>query len=218
MKAKSEPSVPVYQAVPAGSARGGILVLPAWWGLNPFFKSLCDRLAGEGYLALAPDLYHGRVAATVAEAQALRSTLKAKTTQGDLRQAVERLAGSPALAGRKLAVIGFSLGARWALDLVEDQPDRFSAVVLFYGTRGGEFVQAQAAFLGHFAETDTYVADSGVKKLQKTLRATDKTVEFYTYPGVGHWFFESDRPDAYNRPAAELAWQRTVAFLQIHLG
>jgi carboxymethylenebutenolidase len=121
---------PCYLAEPSLPARGGLLVLPAWWGLTPFFKSLCDRLAGEGYLALALDLYHGKVAATVKEAERLRATLKKNILQEELRQAVTQLSVHPTLKGKKLGVVGFSLGAWWALWLVEDSSKWFSAVVL----------------------------------------------------------------------------------------
>jgi carboxymethylenebutenolidase len=98
-----------------------------------------------------------------------------------------------------------------------EYPEVFAAVVVFYGTRGGDYAPAQAAYLGHFAESDEWVAASGVKALQKALRAANRPATFYTYPGTGHWFFEADRPDAYQADAAELAWQRTVEFLRAQL-
>jgi carboxymethylenebutenolidase len=109
--------------------------------------------------------------------------------------------------------MGFSMGAYYALWLVEQAALPVTATVLFYGTRGGDYAATPSAFLGHFAESDEWVAASGVKKLEKALRAAGKEVDFHTYPGTSHWFFESDRPDAFSPQAADLAWQRTVAFL-----
>ena len=201
-----------YLARPtSGATSGGVLVLHAWWGLNPFFHSLCDRLAAEGFAALAPDLYHGTLATTVDEAERLRSKLKGTVAQSEILQAVTAL--SAEVGGKPIAVMGFSMGAYYALWLVEQAALPVTATVLFYGTRGGDYAATPSAFLGHFAESDEWVAASGVKKLEKALRAAGKEVDFHTYPGTSHWFFESDRPDAFSPQAADLAWQRTVAFL-----
>jgi len=77
-----------------------------------------------------------------------------------------------------------------------------------------DYSQARAAYLGHFATTDEWVAASGVKKMEKSLRSANRAVTFYVYEGTGHWFFEQDRAEAYNEKAAELAWQRTIEFLR----
>jgi carboxymethylenebutenolidase len=204
----------MYLAEPKIEFKAGVLVLHAWWGLTPFFKSFCDRLAVEGYLALAPDLYDGRTADTIAEAEKLRGQAKRETVIARVMEGWQALASHPAGGALKRGVIGFSLGAFWALWLAEQNPFGLTAVALFYGTRGGEYAQSQAAFLGHFAESDAYVAASGVKKLEKTLHAAGKQVAFYTYPGTGHWFFESNQSSAYQPEAANLAWERTLDFLQ----
>jgi carboxymethylenebutenolidase len=207
-----------YLALPASGRGPGLLVLHAWWGLNGFFRGLCDRLAGEGFVAYAPDLYRGRVAITVEDAGRLRAKMNRKHVEVDLATAVRYLRGSEAVSHPALGVIGFSLGAYLALGLSVAQAEDVGAVVVFYGTRGGDYTQAQAAYLGHFAETDEWVAASGVKGLAKSLRAAHRPATFYTYAGTGHWFFEADRPDAYRPEAAELASQRTVEFLRDALG
>jgi carboxymethylenebutenolidase len=116
--------------------------------------------------------------------------------------------------GPTLGVVGFSLGAYFALGLARERPQQIGAVVLFYGTRPGDDTSARAAYLGHFAETDEFEPAASVEQLEQQLRQAHRPVTFYTYPATGHWFFEQDRPDAYNPAAAELAWQRTVAFLR----
>ena len=110
------------------------------------------------------------------------------------------------------------MGGYWALWLATQKPDLIRAVTIFYSTGEGDFTKSKAAFQGHFAESDPYEPDAGVRELQKTLSDARRPVTFYTYPATGHWFVEKDRPDAYNAQAAELAWERTVAFLREQLG
>jgi len=203
--------VPPYVARPATAAGPGVLVLHAWWGLNPFLRGFCDRLAGAGFTALAPDLYHGAVATTIAEAQKLRGKLKGAAVAQEIVLAAGRL---QELCGREeIGLVGFSLGGYWGLSLAEQLANPVRAAVILYGTRQGTYTAGRTAFQFHLAEHDDYVADSGVKKLRQSLAAAGQEAEFHRYPGTGHWFFESDRPDAFQPAAAELAWQRTVEFL-----
>jgi len=204
-----------YLARPKSTPRSGVLVLHAWWGLNDFFILLCKRLADEGFIALAPDMYGGEITTTIADAEKLRKKkIKRDATAKQILAALDQLKVEAGDA--PLGLIGFSLGAYWGLWLVEEKPKDIVATVLFYGSRGGHFVKTKSAFLGHFAETDEFVAASGRKKLEKELKAAGREVAFHIYPDTRHWFFETDRPE-YNPEAAELAWQRTVEFLHIHL-
>ncbi|MEW5941734.1 MAG: dienelactone hydrolase family protein [Chloroflexota bacterium] len=204
-----------YLAKPKSAPRGGILLLHAWWGLNNVFKNLCDRLAAQGYLVLTPDLYEGEVAATIAEAEKLRKKrVKVETASRQILASLKQLKAET--GGASLGLIGFSLGAYWALWLAQEKPKAFAATVLFYGTRGGDYAKTRSAFLGHFAESDEFVADSGRKKFEKNLKAAGKEVAFHVYPKTRHWFFESDRPE-YDPSAATLAWERTLDFLRAHL-
>jgi carboxymethylenebutenolidase len=196
----------------------GIIVLHAWWGLNDFIKGFCEQLAKEGFIVLAPDLYHGKIATTIDEAKRLRSKLKPDQVSTDILSAVERLQNNPAVMNRSLAVVGFSLGAYWALWLSLERPTAIKAVTVFYGTKNADYAQTQAAYLGHFAGSDAWVAKSGIKKLEKNLQSAHRQATFYIYEGTGHWFFEKDRKEAYNAQAAQLAWKRTLEFLQVQLG
>ena len=195
----------------------GVLVLHAWWGLNDFFKGLCDRLGKEGFIALAPDLYHGATASTIAEAEKLRSKLKRDTVMQEISQAARELHDLCGASQPGIGLIGFSLGGFWALWLAEQKATPAAATVVFYGTRNGEYTESHSAFQFHFAETDEYVSASGIKKQQKSLKAAGRQAEFYTYPGTTHWFFENDRPEAYHPQAAGLAWERSLEFLKAHL-
>jgi carboxymethylenebutenolidase len=206
-----------FLARPPTTSGRGILVLHPWWGLNDTIKSFCARLSQQGYLAFAPDLYHGRLATTIPEAERLSQALDADQARADIAAAVDYLSGRTAQPDQGLAVIGFSLGAYFALQLSTADPDRICAAVVFYGTGPGDYTTSRAAYLGHFAEADEYEPESEVNNLEASLRAAGRPVTFHCYPGTGHWFFEPDRTDAFNPAAASLAWERTLTFLKSSL-
>ncbi|MBK8232437.1 MAG: dienelactone hydrolase family protein [Candidatus Eisenbacteria bacterium] len=239
-----------YLAAPTTRATHGtvsaVLVLHAWWGLNETTRGLCRRLADAGFLAFAPDLYHGKVADTIEGAEALSQALDAGQARADISAAMRFLteqaaassgsagtAGTAGIAGTsgisgtsgtagtggsgspgKLGVIGFSLGAYFALELSNQEPERIGSVVVFYGTGHTEFGRSEASYLGHFAESDPYESAAAVEELEQLLRKAGRPVTFHQYPGTGHWFFEPDRAAAHNALAADLAWNRTLAFLR----
>jgi carboxymethylenebutenolidase len=205
-----------YLAVPERGSGPGVLVLHAWWGLTSVFTDICDRLAAEGFVALAPSLFaDGATAETIAEAEALLHTHDEGAEAGAIvPAAVERLRALPVVTGAQIGVIGFSMGAYWALRVSQDRPDDVGAVVAVYGTDDGDYSTAQAAYLGHFAEHDDYEPLEGVRALEERIRAAGREVTFHIYPGTGHWFVEPNQPDAYDAAAADLFWQRTRAFLQ----
>lgn len=206
-----------YLALPSSGGGPGVLVLHAWWGLTPFFRGVCDRLAEEGFVALAPDLHGGRTAETVEEAERLMATGDHERTEKTAIAALERLRSHDAVRGGSLGVVGFSMGAAWALTLSALRPDDVAAAVLFYGTDEVDFTEARAAYQGHYAERDEWEPNEGVRQVEAGMRAAGRAVEFHTYPGAGHWFFEDDRPEHYDPDAAHLAWERTVRFLRSRL-
>jgi carboxymethylenebutenolidase len=205
-----------YVVVPDGGSGPGVLVLHAWWGLTPFFKGVCERLADAGFVALAPDLYGGRTTDDPDEAKALLAEADMDATLRLVRSSVYALRGMPATPDAPVGVLGFSMGASWALWLASRVPDLVGATVVFYGSQNIDMAPARSPFLGHFAETDAFVDDDELTLLEADLRLLDKDVTFHRYPGAGHWFFESDRP-AYDEAAAKLAWDRTIDFLRDHL-
>ncbi|MCA9970583.1 MAG: dienelactone hydrolase family protein [Anaerolineales bacterium] len=211
-----------YLALPAAKTGPGILVLHAWWGLTPFFETLCAELAAAGFVALAPDLYGGPTAETIAEAEALAETLDDDATAELVKAAVDALARHPAVNGRSLGTIGFSLGAPWSLLAATAlRPEAVRAVVLFYGNHPGldadDYARSHAAFLGHFAAADPYEDEAAVERTFEQMRQAGRTAVHYVYPNTGHWFFESNQPAAYEPEAADLAWERTITFLRAHL-
>jgi carboxymethylenebutenolidase len=179
-------------------------------------KAFCTRLAEAGFVAFAPDLYHGKVADNIADAETLGHALDTNHLQAkaEIAQATLFLNEQVGQAERGLAVIGFSLGAYYALNLAAADPEHIRSVVLFYGSGGGDYSSSSAAYLGHFAEQDEFEPQANVDNLEESLRRAGRPVTFYQYPGTGHWFFEPDRAAAYNQAAASLAWERTLAFLK----
>ncbi|MBZ0310319.1 MAG: dienelactone hydrolase family protein, partial [Anaerolineae bacterium] len=181
--------------------------------LNDTIKKICNQLADSGFVAFAPDLYRGKVTDQIAEAEVLSASLDENQARADLANAIVYLrerAGSDS----SIAVIGFSLGAFYALDLSIIAPEAIRDVVIFYGTGPDDFSTSKAAYLGHFAEADEFEPQPNVDALEQALTSAGRPVTFYTYPDTGHWFFEPDRTDAYDAAAATLAWERTLAFLK----
>lgn len=205
-----------FLAVPPTRKGPGVLVLHAWWGLNDTMKAFCTQLAESGFVTFAPDLYHGRLADNIADAETLGKALDTNQVQAkaDIADATMFLNERVGQADRGLAVIGFSLGAYYALDLAAADPEHIRSVVIFYGTGGGDYSSSRAAYLGHFAEKDEFEPQSNIDNLEESLRHAGRPVTFYRYSGTGHWFFEPDRSQAYNQAAATLAWDRTLAFLK----
>lgn len=209
-----------YLAQPAAGDGPGVLVLHAWWGLNAFFKELCDRLAGEGFTAFAPDMNDGKVAATIQEAEKLtesrdfdQNVVTAKAAFDWLRS---RLAGGPH-ADAGLGLVGFSMGAEAALILASSEGDAARAVVIYYGAAEVEYRKIRASVQGHFGEQDEWTEMQWADMMEQALLGAGVPVEFHRYPNTGHWFIENDRPDAYLPEVATLAWERTVRFLKDHL-
>jgi carboxymethylenebutenolidase len=211
---KSQPQG--FLAVPSSGAGSGVLVLHAWWGLNDTIKAFCTQLAESGFVAFAPDLYHGKVADTIADAEALGSALDANYLQAkaEIADAVTFLSERVDETGQGLAVVAFSLGVYYALDLAAADPEHIRAVVIFYGTGDGDYTSSKAAYLGHFAEEDEYEPQANVDNLEDSLKRAGRPVTFYHYPGTRHWFVEPDRTQAYNQEAADLAWERTLRFVK----
>jgi len=205
-----------YFATPTSGQGNPVLVLHAWWGLNATIRGICDRLAQDGFIAFAPDLYHGKIANTIPEAEVLGSALDENYLQAkaEIAEAVKFLTEKAEVMGSHVSVVSFSLGAYYALDLAASDPDHIRSVVLFYGSGPVDHSTSKARYLGHFAENDPYESRENVEELEKALKKAGRPVTLYTYEGTGHWFFEPDREDAYDGAAAHLAWERTLEFLR----
>ena len=202
-----------YLALPADSDAHGVIVLHAWWGLNPFFKSVCDRLASEGFAVFAPDLNEGRVASTVDEAKQIMSELDSERKHAVVIAAPDFLRGRPEVRREPFSLIGFSMGAAWALELAGERPEDIGKVALFYGVGGPDFAKVRAEILGHFSDADEWEPMDGIRAMEADMRSAGLKPDFHIYPQMPHWFFEEDRPE-YDPQSAEAAWERTLGFLR----
>lgn len=199
-----------YLALPASGKGPGLLLLHAWWGLTDLFTRLADRFANEGFVVFAPDFFDGKQTADIEEAgkQVGGAESNFPAMKALAEGAAAFLQAQPAVTSKKLASVGFSFGAAYALVLDEALPEAFDRVVLFYGMAGADVSQSKASYLAHFAESDPYESTEEARKMKAD------NLQVHIYPGTGHWFFEENRPDAYNAEASKLAWQRTLAFLK----
>jgi len=205
---------PVNAYLAAPTAGGpGVLVLHAWWGLKPFFKQLCDRLAEQGFVALAPDLREGQIAETIEAAKELMQKSDGEFVGDIVMAAKDHLL---TLTKNKIGVMGFSMGAAWSLVVAAHDPDNIAATVLFYGAEGVDFGKVKSKVIGHFSESDEWEPIDGVRALEADMKAAQVDATLHFYPNVDHWFVESDRPE-YDASAASLAWERTFDFLKKNL-
>jgi carboxymethylenebutenolidase len=211
-----------YLAAPRRGRGPGVVVIQEWWGLVPHIRSVCDRFADDGFVALAPDLFHGETTFEPDEAGKLLMAMDLDEAARDVLGAARWLADSERTAGDRVGVTGFCMGGALAL-YAASLSDVFAAVVPFYPGLGltdrahPDFTKIRAAVLGHFGEVDDSYTRARVDELEASLRDAGLSVEFFWYPGSGHAFFNDDRPHAFKPDAAQLAWDRTVAFFRTHL-
>lgn len=207
-----------YLALPASGRGPGLVVIQEWWGLVPHIKKICDRLAGEGFVALAPDLYHGDTTTSPDEAGKLMMALGADEAEMDLRGAVKYLLAHAAVSGTAVGTIGFCMGGALSLFAASKNPE-VGACVVFYGIHPNitpDIPNLKAPVLGLYAEKDGFVSQDAVTHLSDELTRHGKHHDFHTYPGVDHAFV-NDTGRNYNREAAEDAMKWAVEFLKAHL-
>lgn len=208
-----------YLSVPDSGRGPGVLVIQEWWGLVDHIRDVCDRLARQGLVALAPDLYRGDQTSDPDEAGRLMMDLEIPRAARDMDGAVRALLGDSAVEGPKVGAIGFCMGGQLALYAATRNP-RIGAVVDCYGIHPNvtlDLSGLQAAVFGVFAENDGFVAAEAVRKLEADLRGAGKRFHFKTYVGVQHAFLNDSRPDVYDAATAQEAWGEIVAFLRAEL-
>jgi carboxymethylenebutenolidase len=209
-----------YLSVPEAGRGPGVVVIQEWWGLVPHIKEVADRFAAAGFVALAPDLYHGDVARSPDEAGKMMMALNIPQTEKDLRGAVGYLLDQEATAGERVGIVGFCMGG--ALSLYgASKNEQVGACVVFYGVHPKvepDFEALRAPVLGLFAEKDAFVPPAAVRALEERMREHGKSIETHIYPGADHAFFNNTRPEVYDAGAAADAWRRTVEFFRKHLG
>nr|MDT0657917.1 dienelactone hydrolase family protein [Micromonospora sp. DSM 115978] len=213
-----------YLALPSGSSAGGpaVIVIQEWWGLVPHITTVADRFAEAGFVALAPDLYHGVSTSEPDQARRLLMGLAMDQAARDIAGAADYLAERPETAGDKVACMGFCAGgslALWSATLSE----RIVATAGFYPVLPWERMRpdwsdyAGKAAVIHCSEEDGTSAAEGVQTARRAIEAAGGKCVLHDYPGTRHAFFNDDRPEVYDQPAAASAWARTLELFRSRL-
>lgn len=210
------PSGEAYLVQPERGPGPGVLVLHSWWGLTRGVKDLVERFADEGYTTLAPDLCDGVVPVDAEEARRLLAESDPNLTASLVLDSIVALRAHSEVPQDPVAIVGFSMGASWALWAATRQPSSVRTVVAYYGAQNIDFDALVAPVLGHFAETDPLVSEDELVEMQARLLLSDKHVEVHRYPGTGHWFAEPGIDGHHDPDAAAEAWARTISFLGVH--
>jgi carboxymethylenebutenolidase len=206
-----------YLSRPENGPGPGVLVIQEWWGLVEHIKRVADRFAASGFVALAPDLYHGEATQSPDEAGKLMMALRIEETEKDLRGASSYLLSQS--SGKKLGVVGFCMGGQLAL-FAASKNEAIGACVDFYGIHPNvrpDYASIRAAVLGLFAAKDAYVSPDVAKKLEAVLKQAGVETDFTIYPGCDHGFFNDTRKEVHDVAAAADAWRRVQTFLEKYL-
>ena len=210
-----------YLAKPASGSGPGVVVIQEWWGLVPHIKDVCDRFANEGFIALAPDLYHGETTSEPDEAGKLMMAMNVEQAAKDMAGAVDYLVGLDAAAGDTVGCVGYCMGGGLSLWLASLRT-QVGACVVYYGVlppgAAPDYAKLPAPVLGHFAENDQFASPAAARDMESKIKAAGQQAEFHIYPGTDHAFFNDTRPEVYNAEAAKLSWERTLAFFRQELG
>ena len=208
-----------YLAIPQQGNGPGVIVIQEWWGLVDHIKDVCDRFAAEGFVALAPDLYHGKTTKSPDEAGKLMMAMRIDEAERDLSAAVQYLSTQDSTTSKKIGVVGFCMGGALSLYTATKNP-HIGACVVFYGGHPNvkpDLPNLHAPVLGLYAERDGFVTPALARELERRLKDLGKQIEVHIYPGADHAFFNDSRPEVYNAGAADDARRRTVEFLRTHL-
>jgi carboxymethylenebutenolidase len=210
-----------YLATPASGSGPGVIVIQEWWGLTDHIADVSDRLAAEGFVALAPDLFGGKVAHDADEAMKLLTELPVDRAARDLSGAVDYLLAQDSVTSSKVGAIGFCMGGGFVLMLATQQGERIGAAVPFYGVGPGvpsTYTGVKAAVQGHYAEQDGMYPVDQAQALEKQIREeAGVPVEFFYYD-AGHAFHnDENHMGTYDEEKAKLAWSRAVSFLKEQL-
>ena len=206
-----------YVAKPAAGKGPGVIVIQEWWGLVPHIQDVCDRLANEGFVALAPDLYHGDKTKSPDDAGRLMMALDIDRAARDLQAAIKELLAAGA-TGKKVGVIGFCMGGQLAL-YAASKFSEIGVCVDFYGVHPKvkpDYKAIKCPVLGFFGEKDASVGPPVAQKLEADLKAAGVKTDFTIFP-AGHAFFNDARPEAYDGASAKQAWEKMLAALRANL-
>jgi carboxymethylenebutenolidase len=213
-------SAPGYLAQPMdGQAHPGVVVIQEWWGLVPHIKDVAERFAREGFVALAPDLYHGEAADEPDEARKLAMALDANRAVQEIAAAARYLKKMSHVAPQKVGVVGWCMGGGLSLSTAANHADLIGAAVVFYGRplTASDTAKLQVPVLGLYAEHDHGIPVEAVTAFEAEMQKQRVPHEVHVYPGASHAFFNDTRPQIYQAEAAQNAWQKTLAWFRTYL-
>jgi carboxymethylenebutenolidase len=210
-----------YLQLPPSGRGPGLIVIQEWWGLDDHMVSIVDRFAAEGFVALAPDLYGGRVTHGVEEAGQILGSLSVEDAAAKLAGAVDYLLGQDAVTSERVGAVGFCMGGGFVLLLAAQEGRKIGAAVPFYGVGPGvpdTYRSVTAPIQGHYGEQDEMYPVDQAHQLEQQIRDESQgSVEFFYYP-AGHAFHnDKDKLGTYDKESAELAWNRTLEFLRANV-
>lgn len=214
-----------YLATSASGTGPGVIVIQEWWGLDWGIKAMADRLADAGFVALAPDLYHGELAGhdEMDKAGSLMQSLPPQRAARDMSAAIDYLLDREDVTGSGLGVVGFCMGGMLSFSLATNRPDAIKAVVPFYGFPQGDdepdWADLSAIVRGHMAEHDDFFGPDAARALETKLRSLGKDVTLTVHPGTGHAFMAPHNAlGTLNEQVAAQVWPEVVAFLHEVIG
>jgi carboxymethylenebutenolidase len=213
-------TTPGYLAEPPSGSGPATIVLQEWWGLDEHIRSVCERLASEGFFALAPNLYRGEATAKPSEAQQRMMALSLEQAEADMCGAADYLASKPGFEGSGVGSVGFCLGGGLSVWALATCPKVTAAATYYYVMPHGkpDFSKLKGPLLGHFGTADEFVSSAAVAELESELRAAGADVTFHHYEGATHAFFNDsthpERVGVHDPAAAQSSWERTVDFLR----
>ena len=208
-----------YLAVPVSGSGPGVIVLQEWWGLVDHIKAVADRFAAEGFVALAPDMYHGESTTSPDDAGRLMMALDIGRVEKDLRGAIDSLLARDEVTSACVGTVGFCMGGQLSLYAACENAS-VGACVVFYGIHPNvkpNLAALQAPVLGFFAEKDDHVPPASARQLEADLQAAGKTVDFTIFEGADHAFFNDTRAEVYHAAYAATCWSRILTFYREHV-
>jgi carboxymethylenebutenolidase len=213
-------AAPGYLAAPVAGHGPATIVLQEWWGLDEHIRSVCDRLAAEGFFALAPDLFRGETTTQPSEAEQKTMALSMDQAERDMCGAADFLTSQPGVEGPGVGSVGFCLGGGLSLWAAASCPQITAAVTYYYVMPHGkpDFSKIKGPVLGHFGTADDFISHDEAEALESELRDAGVDVKFHYYEGAGHAFFnDTNRLGTHDAEIAQTSWEQTLSFLRAAL-
>ena len=211
-----------YLALPPAGSGPAVIVIQEWWGLVGHITDVADRFAQAGFVAFAPDLYHGQVAAEPDTARKLLMELDLARTGEEICKAAAYLLTRPDVTSSAVGTVGFCMGGSLSIWSATLSPDIVACVGFYPGASWERHAPQWVNYRDksaqiHCSEGDGTSAAPGIQEAKREIDAAGGDCELFDYPGTQHAFFNNDRPEVFDAAAAELSWQRTLEFLRSRL-